>query len=167
MKFVLPLDFDEKILTDHAAVFEILNIQQGYLLSEEDGCVRVRQTNTNKFKLCYKQKVANRLIEIEKRINHQDFNDLWEIAHCKLRKIRYNLAVTSTEYWSIDFYKNAKNQTYFVLAEHEMPEGQTKPNSIPSIIDSKIVYKVAQSDNRFTARKLSNIKYAKKFYSKL
>lgn len=137
------------------------------MLSKESGCVRVRQTNTNKFKLCFKQKVASRLIEIEKRINHQDFNDLWEIARCKLKKIRYNLTVSPSEYWSIDFYKNAKNQTYFVLAEHEMPEGQTKPNSIPSIIKSKIVYKVAQSDNRFTARKLANIKYAKKLYSKL
>jgi CYTH domain-containing protein len=115
--------------------------------------------------MCYKQKVKGRVIEIQKKISRRDFEDLWSVSMGKLEKVRYNL-VYGSAIWEVDFFKD-DSETYFALAEIEMPESQLKPDFIPGIITSNLIYEVARSDDRFASKRLADVNYARKLYLKI
>jgi len=160
-KFVLGLDCEEIV---KKASKKWLFLSQAYL---EHSHVRVRSIHTkNKkpvFQLCYKHHTPSRLIEIETDIDNRDFSELWQAANGKMKKTRYEIGA-GNNLWVVDFFKTEKGKTYFVQAEHEMPEAQLKPKKIPDIIRQNLVYEVPRSDGRFTSRKLWNVEYAKKLY---
>lgn len=136
---------------------DIIFMKQGYIRG-----IRVRQevqNNKTKHILCVKQKVNNRVIEIEKKIDQRDFDDFWSIAKNKLEKIRYILH-EDDESWDIDYFKN-NDKTYFALAEIEMPEGQMHPYRIPNIIKKYLIKEIEIGDNNFSSKKLSCIKHAR------
>lgn len=165
-KFVLSIDSQDEIRTkSDATIF----MKQGYLAFTKGLSLRVRMEEPlggkAKFKSCFKQKVNGRVIEIEKKIDRRDFDDLWSIAMNRLEKVRYVLEFSSGV-WEVDYFKD-HGEIYFALAEHEMPEGQLEPNKIPSIIKRHLLYEVPADDDNYSSKRLACLKHAKKLYREL
>ena len=112
------------------------------------------------------------MIEIEKKIGRRDFLDLFSISSNVHDKTRYDLVYKQDgkkNVWEVDFFKDPsfKNGTYFVMAEHEMPELQLTPDFMPDIISKYLVYEVSINDCRFASRKIANPLYAEGLYLKI
>ena len=112
--------------------------------------------------MTFKRTVGGRVVEVNTEIDERDFVDLWGTAKTSLRKVRYDI-----EGWDVDFFVDLHNDIYFVLAEHEMPEGQEKPEAMPKLVASSLIYEVARDDDRFSSKKLADIPHAKKLLRKL
>ena len=158
-KWLLRLDCKEDLLDD---AYDQRYIRQGYLGFAKGVSLRVRDTNS-KYEMTFKQKVNNRVVEIETKIDKRDFEDLWSVAVNKLEKIRYMIS-TKHGLWEIDTFLDHNHETYIVVAEHEMPEGQLEPKSIPKIITNNLVYAVPLDDDRFASKRLADVKYARELY---
>lgn len=130
--------------------------------------LRVRETKQqNKviYELTFKQKVQTRVIEIEKKLDARDFNDLWNTTVNRLEKIRYD--VIDDDYkWEIDAFKDHNHETYIIVAELELPEDMNRPNSnhIPKIINKNLLYSVPIDDDRFASKKIADVKFAQNLY---
>lgn len=147
-----------------------LRIRQGYLSFSKGTSLRIRETDGKRHEMTYKQKVNDRVVEIETKISQRDFNDLWSVAANKLDKIRYNVMTTiksGTYCWEVDFFKDHHDHNYIAVAEHEMPEGQLEVSYIPKIIKRNLVFPVPRSDDRFASKRLANVKYAKDLYNSI
>ena len=144
------------------------HIRQGYLAFTKGMSLRIRETNNTRYEMTFKQKANNRVIEIEKKLDERDFEDLWTIACNRLEKIRYDVIVKDKKdekhSWEIDAFKDHNHDTYIVVAEHEMPEGMKSPNFIPSIIKDHLIYAVPRTDDRFASKKIADVKYAQKLF---
>jgi len=162
LKYVLRLESENEISDLSNKHYAIC---QAYMAFSKGISLRVRSLDDSKFIMCYKQKVKGRVIEIQKKISRRDFEDLWSVSMGKLEKIRYNL-VHGSAIWEVDFFKDI-DETYFALAEIEMPESQLQPDSIPDIIMSNLIYEVDRSDDRFASKRLADINYARKLYLKI
>lgn len=129
--------------------------------------VRVRksiptyETKKNNYYFTMKVSTNGRCIEVEKKLDERDFNDLWEICLNKLEKIRYEVK-DKGNIWEVDYFKDCKNETYIAVAEIELPEGISEPSSIPYFIKNNLIYKVEQIDSRFSNKVLACERYAKK-----
>jgi len=165
-KYVLTLDCHTEIVKNSVAAFEIL---QGYVASKNGMTARIRSSRKvgkerRKHHFCFKYKVTSRLIEIEKKIDQRDYDDLWEIALNKIWKIRYNLLLNTRRgeehLWEVDFFLDEDGKVYFAMAEFEMEEGKLAPDFVPPIISKHVVFEVPLNDGRFSSRKLSNQQYA-------
>ena len=123
-----------------------------------------------------------RIIEISTEIDKKDFDAFWEKAKGKLLKIRYVIQDISKvhehletaegepwqEVWEIDFFKTMDNETYFVMAEVEIPEGRKEPLfDVPDIIKQNTIFRVPLGDSRFSNTHLGDVKYATKLYTSL
>jgi CYTH domain-containing protein len=174
LKYVLKLDCESDLIMGDFK-YEKYLLHQGYLAFSKGMTLRLRSSQKMKFdkltgstkrKLCYKQKVNERVIEIEKKIDQRDFNDLWDSTLNRAEKHRY-VVNFNENIWEIDFFKH-HDETYFVLAEHEMPEGQKEPSEIPDFIFNNLVYSVPlDDDDDFSTKRLACIKHAKKIYKEL
>lgn len=103
------------------------------------------------------------MVEIETRIDFDDFKDLWAKAVKKLVKIRF--LPNGYDGWCIDFFNRwgtgEVGDRYFVMAEVELPEGESPDmNNLPRFITDNLVYAVPQTDDRFTSSKLFDRHYA-------
>lgn len=151
-------------------------IHQGYLIVSRGTSLRLRKTQSGKVasndlsfqcygdirhNLTFKSAVngGSRVVEIEKKIDNRDFNDLWPQCLNKLIKHRF-LVKNNDEIWEIDFFKDHYDKTYFALAEIELPEGKKEPKSVPDFIKSNLLYKVPLTDSRFSSKLLADIRYA-------
>jgi len=154
------------------------HIRQGYLGFSKGMSLRIRETlwetderDSDRYELTFKQKIKSRVIEIEKKLDSRDFEDLWNIAINRLEKIRYDLHVEDdlgvSHHWEVDAFKDHNHKTYIIVAEHEMPEDMDKPEFVPAIIKENLVYAVPRSDDRFASKKIADVKYAKKLYEKM
>ena len=179
LKFVLNLEaehfFKPRALRMH-------RIKQGYLSFSDSvflQSTRIRSKNTLspglgwdkfEFTFTYKQEVYKEIIEIEKTIEKEDFDKLWSLDkfRCfnKLIKTRFDCYFDSF-LWEIDAFQDETGETYFLMAEHEMPAGQEKPLNIPSIIFDNLVFQVPREDARFSSKNLAEIDPAKQLYSEL
>jgi hypothetical protein len=159
LKYVLPRDFDAARLSG----WDRQDIRQAYL---DDG-PRIRRIDSD-YLFTYKKWVpqAGELVEIETAISHEDFELLWPLCVESLRKTRYVRSIDDAE-WVVDFLQDASCETYFVLAEVEMPRFAKAPDSIPPEIRDSIVHSVAADDNGFTNKKLSDPDYARKLYDRI
>lgn len=147
--------------------FNHVTIQQGYLAKEGSTSVRVRSsfhsiTHISEYTMTVKSKSNGRVIEVEQQIDDRDFDDLFALCRRKLKKIR-----CFVQDWELDFFLDQDNSLYFILAEIEMPEGQTEPESIPQIVKKHLIHEVPIGDDRFSSRKLANQKYATKLWRSL
>jgi CYTH domain-containing protein len=175
LKYVLNLDCEVDLVSSDFKYKKFL-LLQGYLAFAKGMTLRLRSSQLMdrqkliehpKRKLCYKQKVNDRVIEIEKKINQRDFNDLWDSTLNRVEKQRY-VVDFGKSVWEIDFFKYNHNETYFALAEHEMPEGQKEPDYIPSFISKNLVYAVPpDKDDDFSTKRLACARHAKKVYKEL
>lgn len=167
-KFILRPPYDGNIefeASELATRFIIM--EQGYLRTgKKTNSIRIRKSKENEksyFKMTVKQEVNGDCIEIETDIDEVDYNRLWSVSVCKLKKHRYVLDGN----WEIDFFKNSKNNNYFGQAEIELPEKVLMPDSIHPYVEKYLLHKVAASDNRFTSKKLSNVNYTDRMLIKL
>jgi len=149
----------------------VYHICQGYLIATRGITVRVRSLSDSRcpdqFYFTLKVTTHNgRVVEIENPIDQRDFLDLWDICLNKLEKTRYKL---NGKYkgWDIDFFRDHDNQTYFVMAECEMPEGQAAPVEIPAQIKDALLYEVPLNDCRFSSKLISDVRYAKRLLSEI
>lgn len=136
-------------------------INQGYLHCGKSLTVRLRKQRGRRGKIKYvlavKRKTKpGRIIEIEKKISEADFRELADGAVGWLNKVRYIV-----EGWDVDFFKDGQ-ETYFVMAEFEMPDGAVAPAKLPDFIADNLIYLVPREDCRFSSKKLSDIEYAKR-----
>lgn len=135
------------------------NIEQGYLVRKDGLTVRIRKS-TDKYDTHYcftlKQRVDNKIVEIENEISKKDFNLLATKASAWVQKDRYYLDGN----WVVDFFRN--KELYFVMAEIEMPEDVEEPDFIHPIVAQNLIYAVKKEDSRFSSKKLSDMEYAKK-----
>jgi len=151
---------------------KILTIEQAYLHFNNIWNIRIRKTfgvhyDTPIYHYTFKQKIKNRIIELEQSIDERDYNDLLTIAKQILYKTRYVIPVGIFN-WEIDFFYDFKHTTpYFVMAEIELPEGTTNPPTIPDFIYNNLLYEVQKNNNDFSSLKLSQIDYALAKYDEL
>lgn len=172
IKYVVKQSLEERMMGDS------LLIEQAYLTKNPTTRIRHIQEVSrgidstlrgviNTFKFTFKHFINEELIEIETNIDKDDFYKLWPYTFNQVRKHRYVLK-NNDEHWDIDFLKDKNDKTYFALAEVEMPEGREKPNEIPAIIESKILYRVGRLwSKEFSNIKLSDIELAVELYAKL
>jgi CYTH domain-containing protein len=165
-KYVLRLETPEKKFHDAADLIE--DIEQLYLVVSKRRSLRIRKTLAYKNKWCefrytltFKQDVGKKTVEIETKLDQDDYRLLSRSAELKLRKWRYRLGD-----WEVDFFKS-DNQTYFVQAEIEMPVGQKKPNVIHPLVQENLVYAVKRGDGRFSSKKLGDFNYARRIMDHL
>ena len=150
-KFVLTPTFSASALS---ASWEEIPIRQGYIHAP-----RLRQEGS-KFLFTFKHMAQDgKLVEIEKPISKIDFARLWPDCTNLVVKDRYQKEY-GDETWMVDFLKDENSNTYFVMAECEMPEGRETPNSMPDEIKDDIIYIVEKDDVRFTNKKLSDKAHA-------
>lgn len=143
------------------------HIKQGYLAFSKGMTTRIRCITTLKkerWYLTFKQKINDRVIEIEKKIDSRDGHDLWDVCVGKLKKNRYaidNEGVT----WELDLFK--KGNLYFILAEVELEEGAPRPKSVPQFLKDYILYEVPLTDDRFSNKRLGDAEYATNLYKQI
>ncbi len=145
----------EQIIFDQSE--QTLRIEQKYLIIDKGISVRIRQTindGMHSYRLTVKQNVAGQVVEIETPISEDDFRKLWTTGINKITKTRYIY-----QGWEIDFFKN-EGINYLAIAEIELTPWQKEPESIPKLIQNYLIFAVPIEDNRFSNKKLGNIKYA-------
>lgn len=144
------------------------DIQQGYLAG--GGRIRSRivssvfgrrleELNTkSEFFFNYKHKLSDRPgdLEFECLICQADFDLAWPDAEKRVTKTRYELYDGESGLkWEVDFFRS-EGQTYFVLAECEVPEHLDVLPAVHPFVSKHLIYAVEESDTRFTNRKLSS-----------
>jgi len=158
LKYVLKLD-----LPENSFLYDSKSILKQYYLYNN---VRLRHSNLdNSYIFCFKQPYKDNYLEIETKIDKSDFDILSSTASVSLSKIRYTINYGNLK-WEIDFFKK-KNETYFVMAEHEMPEEQDTPKFIPDLITANQIFAVPKDDKRFSSKKLADVYYARNLYKSL
>jgi len=140
-------------------------IKQGYI-----GLNRIRMVQDEllipTYTFTFKQNTTNGLVEIETDISEQDFFNLWEHVDRSLTKTRFSKEF-GDELWEIDFFKTPVDQTYFIMAECEMPENRDFPINIPDFINQHQVHIVDRDDERFTSKSLTDVDSAAILYLSL
>ncbi len=165
----MPTENERKFVIDRSCELEAKElsskkylISQGYLIATRGITVRVRKLDNGKKVKHYftlKANAGGRVIELEERIDKRDFDDLWNICLNKLQKIRY--VVKGRHYtWELDFFKDYQGNTYFALAEVELPEGVPAPDTVLDIVKANLLYEVPLTDNRFGNKLLGDARYA-------
>lgn len=165
----MPTENERKYILDLSCMKDVehlssakYDISQGYLIATRGITVRVRKLTKPNGKenhfFTLKVTTAGRPIEVEKRIDKRDFEDLWNIALNKLEKTRYVLK--DEDVWEVDFFKDYKDEVYMCVAEVELPEDQYEPHTIPETIQKKLLYSVPLTDTRFSNKLLGDARYA-------
>lgn len=142
-----------------------LEIEQGYLAYSKGYSSRIRSvTESGKTKWFYtlKQKVADRVVEIEKKLDERDGNDLWAYCIGKLKKDRYVFKKFGTE-WELDLFKY-NGEVYFIMLEVELEENMPRPKTLPDFIKNYVLHEVDLSDDRFSNKRLGDVNYSKCIY---
>jgi CYTH domain-containing protein len=170
LKYVLEQDCEREV--KHKATSWFL-IHQGYLVASRGVSLRVRSSlkigeeTDIRYYMTFKYSAKGRVIEIEKKIDERDFSEIWDAAMNKIVKMRYKVKDSKKHNWEIDFFRDHHDKTYFVMAEHEMPEGQTVPDAIPEVVSENLLFPVPLTDTRFSSKLLADVRYAKSLYTEL
>lgn len=140
------------------AARQVYHIEQAYLFRGKGLTVRIRKQRDKRGKevhiLTTKQRVGTKIIEVEKKVSAEDYAELSKVADGKLTKVRYVL-----KGWEVDFFKT-KTETYFVMAEIELPDGVAGPDKLPKFVSNNLLLEVPINDCRFSSKKLSDVEYA-------
>lgn len=147
-------------------------MEQGYLAFSKGLSARIRSiikpgADQKQWVFTFKQKVKDRVVEIEKKISERDGLELWEMAVGKLKKRRYIKLDNYGNTWDIDFLYAKSDSCYFSLAEVELDEGAPRPKKLPDYIGEFLVYPVDLTDDRFSNKRLGDVDYATCLYKSL
>lgn len=141
-------------------------MEQSYFARGKDYSARIRSQKDNLGKVkkffTFKHDIEGEVVEIQKKIDDVDYFMLSKIATNFVKKIRYEIGM-----WEVDFFKDTEGETYFAMAEIELPRSVKEPSVTPDFITENLLYKVERHDFRFSSKKLSNIEYAKKILEDL
>lgn len=167
-KWVLNLEFSKQ--HPHLSLLErsdnYLHIKQGYLAFSKGMTLRIRSsTGVNakeKWYLTLKQKVGDRVVEIEKKLDERDGHDLWSACVGKVKKDRYVFRI-GDQTWELDFFLKHK-EIYFIQLEAELPEGAERPEKVPKFIRPHVLFEVPLTDDRFSNKRLGCVEYASQLY---
>ena len=107
----------------------------------------------------YKRPVNGQVVEIETEISREDFDRLSSQCIERLRKVRYSWA-DGPFHWDVDFFKTETGDTYFAMAEVEMPEEQREPPPLPPRLASHLLATVPAGDPRFASKRLADRAHA-------
>lgn len=160
LKFILDLQSEKKLPKISRAAFVINQAyigQSGVRIRSKKFIIGKKKNPVYEF--CFKMPCVNRLVELNIEMDKRDFEDLWQHSHTRLTKVRYEY-VHKSGLWEIDCFKHDRT-TYFVMAEHEMPENQKKPKSMPDFISDNLIFEVPYSDSRFASRRIAHVGYAR------
>ncbi len=114
----------------------------------------------------YKRTVDGQVVEIETAISAVDFERLWTQCNEFLQKVRYAWD-DGHFHWDVDFFKGGKGETYFAMAEVEMPERQTEPPPLPARLAARLLAAAPAGDPRFTSKRLSDRGHAERLLADL
>ena len=107
----------------------------------------------------YKRPVNGQVVEIETEISREDFERLSSQCIERLRKVRYSWA-DGPFHWDVDFFKTDTGDTYFSMAEVEMPEDQCQPPPLPPSLSEHLLATVPAGDPRFASKRLADRAHA-------
>jgi CYTH domain-containing protein len=147
------------------------DISQGYLIATRGITVRVRKSvklsnQKTEYYFTLKATTGGRAIEVEKKLDKRDFDDLWNIALNRLEKTRY--IINSFENtWEIDFFRDYKEHIYMAIAEVELPEDQYEPHDTPDVVKENLLYVVPLTDTRFSNKLLGDARYASQLLTEI
>lgn len=176
-KYVLGIEFVEDfhlIKWDDLARHVWTNrIEQGYLFDNDEMAARIRKID-KEFYFCFKKKVEDHVIEIENEISQSDFDALWPSTTSRVKKERHVIRCfhdggvwedkdggVHTIFWDVDIFLDDNDKPYFVLAEHEMPEGKSHPDYFPVQIQEYLEYSVPRTrQHEFSSLRLGDKNYA-------
>lgn len=161
-KFVLRRD-DECEREARRRAEKVLHITQGYL-GDGPPSVRIRRSILNdkaKHYLTVKQRLNGHVWEVEKKIDKEDYEALWPTCGSRLEKFRCVM-----EGWEVDFFYSG-GRRYFAMAEIELPEDKRRPDRVLPFVADRLVYAVPSQDNRFTSKKLCDVKHADKVFDQV
>src|SRR5581483_4297366 len=146
------------------------DILQGYIEAKSRYTLRLRKSSGYKdfvlfddplyfpedinYFLTLKKTVSGKVVEIESKIDERDFKYLWSDTTCRVTKERY---ICDGD-WEVDIFKK-KGKSYFALAELEMEEDEVFSGKMPDWIKNCCIYTVSKGDNRFSSKRLSNVKH--------
>lgn len=136
-------------------------IRQGYL----PGDARIRRRTDggiSRDSFTYKLATANRLIEIETAIEDpRDFDDLWPKSMRRIRKLRHTTTDRHGLQWDVDLLLRESGETYFAIAECEMPEGMDAPPEILPELAPHVLFEVPRArQDEFVNSRLADPAYA-------
>lgn len=171
-KHVIALDAPETYFKENCKEHHI--IRQGYLAFSKGMTCRVRSSSSGihegkrklpvRWFLTFKQKVRNRVVEVESKLDDRDGQDLWSACVGRLKKDRYVLEHEGVD-WEIDFFKKG-GHLYFVLAEVELEEGADR-TSVPPFLQKWLLHEVALTDDRFGNKRLADVEHATNLYNRI
>ena len=169
-KYMISLQIADDISTPELLKMskERQHIKQGYLAFSKGMTTRIRcidDGEKKKWFLTFKQKVDSRVIEIEKRLDDRDGEDLWSVCVGKLKKDRYVIEDKGIT-WELDFFKKG-HHLYFVLAEVELPEGAVRPKKVPEFLEDYVLYEVPLTDDRFSNKRLAEVEFSTNLYQRI
>lgn len=107
----------------------------------------------------YKRPVNGQVVEIETEISREDFEKLSSQCIERLRKVRYSWT-DGAFHWDVDFFKTETGDTYFAMAEVEMPEDQHEPPPLPPSLSGHLLATVPAGDARFASKRLADRAHA-------
>lgn len=166
-KYVISMNADETYFKENCE--RHFQIQQGYLAFSKGMTCRVRSSrcckkDKKKWYLTFKQKVGDRVVEVEKKLDDRDGKDLWRVCVGRLKKDRYVVDHEGIK-WEVDFFKKG-GHLYFVLAEVELEEGASR-TSIPPFLQKWLLHEVALTDDRFGNKRLADVEHATNMYTEI
>lgn len=148
-------------------------IEQAYIKGNGAWQWRVRKSDSDITGISYlstiKLKKKNRLIELNQEIDKRDYDDIVNEASSVLYKYRYEIYDDHRQKWEVDIFQDPKNKSfYFTMAELEVPEGVVNIEYIPPFIqDHALFYVPQEQNNKYSSKKMVNVKYADKLRNKL
>jgi CYTH domain-containing protein len=167
----MPIENERKfVLADDGRVERILGempgvtrsyLRQAYL---DLSGLRIRSIDsgdTTRHIFSYKRLVDDQMVEIETEISPIDFERLWKIRRESLQKARYSWQ-DGRFHWDVDFFRTDEGETYFALAEVEMPETDTVPPPPPAILAPHVLLLAPRNDPRFTSKRLADRGHAER-----
>jgi CYTH domain-containing protein len=135
-------------------------LRQAYLDAPGLRIRAIEAPDETRYVFGYKRMVDDQMVEIETDISKADFDRLWKLRKESLEKVRYAWE-DGRFHWDTDFFKCADGQTYFAMAEVEMPEEQREPPPVPGCLSPYLWGLVRLGDPRFTSKRLANQDHAK------
>jgi CYTH domain-containing protein len=169
-KYVISLDMAKEYTEEQIMIRsrEHRIIEQGVISHGPGMYLRIRRSVTRgkvEWFMTFKLKEADRTIEIENKIDARDAEDIWRKCYWKLKKDRYVIDYEGMK-WEVDFFKN-DGDTYFILAEVELPEGSLRPKRMPGFLQKHLLHEVPLTDDRFSNKRLGDVEYAKRLYNQM
>lgn len=179
IKYVLHdngLEEELRKLALQSKLYSVIHIEQHYLSRPArirkstqiiKGGLACSKSVKSKYMFAYKPKINGSVIEIETRIDEDDFRLLLPETKKSLIKIRFQEEKScNNEHWIVDFFK-FRGETYFVQAECELYGKIKTPRRTPDFIKNNLAMTALVGDSNFSSRNLCDVTKATELYDQI